>query len=87
MVTLLYPTCTPFGVHGVHFGVDRVDLVSVHILGYETGPQKTSKDEANEREQEQKEFENFFNLLKIMCLIDLDPVHFHLVVLPLLVVK
>ena len=35
----------------------RVDLVSLHIAGYDAGPQKTSKEKANEREQGQEEFE------------------------------
>ena len=35
----------------------RMDLVSLHIEGYEPGPQKTSKEKANEREQGQEEFE------------------------------
>ena len=46
-----------FCANGSGWIFDRVDLVSVHIAGYELASQKTSKEKANEREQGQEEFE------------------------------
>jgi hypothetical protein len=40
--------------NGSGYILDRVDLVSVHIAGYDLSPQTSSKDQ---REQEQEEFE------------------------------
>ena len=45
-----------FCANGSGWIFDRVDLVSVHIAGYDTEPQTTSKEKVNEREQGQEEF-------------------------------
>ena len=46
-----------FLLNGSGWIFGRVDLVSVHIAGYEVGPEKTSKEKANDREQGQEVFE------------------------------
>ena len=46
-----------FCKNGSGYILDRVALVSVHIAGYDLAPQKTPKERANEREQEQEAFE------------------------------
>ena len=43
--------------NGSGYILDRVDLVSVHIAGYDLSPHQSAKEKANEREQEQEEFE------------------------------